>query len=100
MYTRIGSFFEECNILFENQFGFRKNHSTNHALISIVEKIRTNLDNRLYMCGIFVDLAKAFDTVNHEILITKIEHYGIQNSYRDWLKSYLSNRIQYVAIAY
>ena len=99
MYTRIGSFFEECNILFENQFGFRKSHSTDHALISIVEKIRKNLDNRLYTCGVFVDLAKAFDTVNHDILIKKLEHYGIKNSYSDWFKSYLSNRKQYVTIA-
>ena len=98
MYTRIWSFLDECNILFEKQFGFRRNHSTNHALISIVEEIRKNLDNRLYTCGVFVDLEKAFDTVNHEILIKKIEHYGIHNSYKDWLKSYLNNRKQFVTL--
>ena len=71
MYTLISNFLEESEILFEKQFGFRKNHSTNHALISIVEKIRKHLDDKLYTCGVFVDLEKAFDTVNHQILIKK-----------------------------
>lgn len=98
MYNRISIFLEECNILFEKQFGFRKNHSTNHALVSIVEQIRKNLDNKLYTCGVFIDLEKAFDTVNHEILLKKLEHYGICGSYNDWLRSYLNNRKQTVTL--
>ena len=72
MYSRLPKFLEECNILFEKQFGFRNNHSTNHALVNIIEHIKKNLDKKLYTCGVFVDLEKAFDTVNHNILISKL----------------------------
>ena len=85
------------NCIYELQFGFRELHSTNHALFSISEKIRNALDNN-FACGIFVDLQKAFDTVNHEILFKKLEHYGIRGLSNSWFKSYLSNRKQYVTI--
>ena len=98
MYSRLSKFLEECNILFEKQFGFRNNHSTNHALVNIVEHIKKNLDKKLYTCGVFVDLEKAFDTVNHNILINKLEHYGIRGSYNKWLNSYLSQRKQTLTI--
>ena len=92
------NFLEECNILFERQFGFRKKHSTNHALISIVEQIRKNLDDKLYTCGVFVDLEKAFDTVNHNILVKKLDYYGIRGNYNNWINSYLTDRKQYVTL--
>ena len=98
MYSRLSSFLDECNILFEKQFGFRTSHSTGHALINIVEQIKRNLDKKLYSCGVFVDLEKAFDTVNHKILIKKLEHYGIKGSYNNWLSSYLSNRKQFITV--
>ena len=69
MYNRIESFLNVSDLIYQNQFGFRKEFSTNHALLSIVEKIRSNLDNKTYSCGVFADLEKAFDTVNHGILI-------------------------------
>lgn len=75
-----------------------KKHSTNHALVDIVEQIKKNLDNKTYTCGVFVDLEKAFDTVNHNILVEKLEHYGITGSYNSWLKSYLTDRKQTVTI--
>ena len=78
------------------QFGFRKKHSTEHALLSIIEEVRKNLDNGIYSCGVFVDLEKAFDTVNHQILLSKLDHYGIRDNALKWLKSYLSNRKQFV----
>ena len=71
MYNCIWEFLEESNILYEKQYGFRTNHSTTHALLSIIEQIKSNLDRKLYTCGVFVDLEKAFDTVNHKILIEK-----------------------------
>ena len=86
------------NILFSNKFGFRKNNSTSLALIQITEKIKESIDKGKHGCGIFVDLRKAFDTVNHNILLTKMEHYGIRGLALQWFKSYLTNRKQYVYI--
>ena len=69
-----------------------------HALISLTETIRKNLDEGKFACGIFVDLQKTFDTVEHYILLTKLEHYGIRGLANDWFKSYLSDRKQFVSI--
>jgi len=95
MHYRLYNFLQTHNILFKNQFGFRKNTSTSHALIQIVERIRQSIDNKNNNCGIFIDLSKAFDTINHEILLSKMEHYGIRGIALSWFKSYLSNRKQY-----
>ena len=67
------------------QLGFRERHSTNHALISMTETIRNTIDNGNYECGVFIDLKKAIDTVNHSILLKKIEHS------LNWFASYLTN---------
>ena len=84
--------------LYNLQFGFRASHSINHALVSLTEAIKNSLDNRKFGCGIFLDLQKAFDSVNHAILLLKLEHYGIRGIALDWFKSYLSARKQYVII--
>ena len=83
-------------ILFKNQYGFRKNHSTSLALINLYDKISTGFDANEHTVGVFLDLSKAFDTVDHEILISKLEHYGIRGLALDWIKNYLFNRMQYV----
>ena len=83
------------SVIFESQFGFQKGRSTLHSLIEIVENIRNCMDNSMYGCGIFIDLKKAFDTVNHAILINKLEHYGVRGKSLDWFASYLSGRTQY-----
>ena len=98
MFNRIYNFLEKYNNIYKLQFGFRKKHSTIHALIDITENIRTALDNGSYACGIFIDLQKAFDTVNHCILINKLNHHGIRGIANNWFKSYLNNRTQYVSI--
>ena len=85
-------------MIYSKQFGFRSNHSTNHAIISNTEHIRNLLDNGQYVCGIFVDLEKAFDTVNHTVLCEKLNFYGLRGNVNNLLKSYLSNRKQYVSL--
>ena len=77
MYSRIIKFLESNKCFYPLQFRFRKQHSTNHTLINITENIRNALDSGQFACGIFVDLQKAFDTVDHEILLKKLNHYGI-----------------------
>ena len=78
MYKRLVAYLEKVNVLCENQFGFRNNHSAIHALILIADKIQKAIDEGNYACGIFLDLSKAFDTVNHSILLKKLEAYGIR----------------------
>ena len=96
MHKQLYTFLEQHNVLFKNQFGFRKKCSTAHSLIEITEKIRESIDKGKFGCGIFIDLKKAFDTVNHKILLLKLEHYGIRGNTLKWFESYLTNRKQYV----
>ena len=90
--------FSENNIIYPLQFGFRQQYSTFHALISLTEDIRKNVDKGNIVCGIFVDLQKAFDTVENDILLAKLEHYGICGMANNWFKSYLFNGKQFVSI--
>ena len=96
MHKRLYKFLDENNILYDKQYGFRKNNSTIFSLIEITEKIKESIDNNKFGCGIFIDLRKAFDTVNHKILIKKLEHYGVRGSALNWFSSYLNERSQYV----
>ena len=70
--------------MFDNQYGFRKNHSTSHALTNLLDKIATAFDNKMFTIGIFLSLSNAFDTVDHEILFLKLEHYGIRGLALKW----------------
>ena len=79
MYNRITEFVEQYNILYRCQFGFRKNYSTSHALIHLINKISSAIDQRETTVDVFLDLSKAFDTLDHQILFTKLEHYGIRD---------------------
>jgi len=88
----------EHKILNDNQFGFRKNHSTTQAILSITNSIQNAIEENEFSCGIFLDLKKAFDCVNHEILLSKLHHYGTRWVAGKWFYSYLSNRKQYVTI--
>ena len=96
MHKRLYHFLELHNVLCDKQFGFRKNNSTSYALMEITEKIKESIDNGKYGCGIYIDLRKAFDTVNHNILIKKLEHYRVRGILLEWFKSYLNERKQFV----
>ena len=98
IYRRLYKFLELNNILYSLQFGFQENHSIDHALVSLTEAVRNTLDNKRFGCGIFIDLQKAFDTVNHKILLSKLEHYGVRGCALEWFRSYLSDRKQYVSV--
>ena len=90
--------FSENNLIYPLEFGFRQKYSTIHALISLTENIRKNLGEGNIGCGIFADLQKAFDTVEHDTLLWRLEHYDICSLANEWFKSYLSNRKQYVSV--
>ena len=78
LYCRLIKFINKNDILYDLQYDFRNKHSTQHAILDIVKTKHSNMDNRKYSCGIFIDLKKAFDTVNHEILLAKLENYGVR----------------------
>ena len=80
------------------QFVFCQNHSTSYSLIHFTETVKEALDHGKYGCGIFVDLQKAFDTIDHNILLGKLKHYGIRGVAYSWFESYSKDRKQYVSI--
>ena len=98
IYTRLYNYFVTQGLLHKNQFGFRKNNSTSHALNFSVSHVKSALANKESLLGIFIDLSKAFDTINHNILISKLKHYGIRGPILSLLCSYLKNRKQIVSV--
>ena len=98
MHNRLYNFLEKKEIIFSFQFSFRHKYSTTHALIHLVDKIRHKIDKGNYACGIFVDFQKVLDTVDHHILLKKLEYYGVRGISNKWFASCLSNRKQFLSI--
>ena len=98
VYKRLKSFLEVNDVFYESQHGFREKHSTQHAILDIVNKIQGNMDKGMYSRGIFIDLKKAFDTFNHTLLLKKLCHYGVRGIVNDWFSSYLDGRSQVTQI--
>ena len=86
---------QEHNLLFESQYGFRKLHSTDLAALELIDCINKQIDQRKIPFSIFLDLSKAFDTLNHDILMKKLHYHGVRNNTLNWFHSYLTNRAQY-----
>lgn len=94
--TRLISYLEKNKLLTDCQHGFRENHSTETAILQFTEGIYKHLENKHYVAGVFIDLSKAFDSLNHHILLHKLEHIGIRGVPLNLFKSYISDRSQSV----
>ena len=97
MHKRLMGFLNDQKVLYKKQFGFQKT-STAHEVISLTGNIKKATDNKMFVCGVFVDLQKGFDTVNHNILFHKLSHYDIRDIANCSFSSYLSNRKPFITI--
>ena len=91
MYKRLYSFLTKNNIFFDSQYGFRSKRSCKHAILEMVGHLLQVKNDNKHSIGVFLDLLKAFDTLDHLVLITKLERYGIRGLMLNWFTSYLSN---------
>ena len=95
MYNRLYKYLTDNSILYKRQFGFQEGHFTEHAIFQLVDQIRSSFESKQYTLGVFVDFSKAFDTVNHKILTSKLENYGIRGFILLWFISCV-NRTQFI----
>ena len=98
MYNRVYEHMSLHRLLYNKQFGFQKNNSTEHAVLRLVNDITDSFDKCMLTLGVFIDLSKAFDTVNHTILLKKLKYYGITGQCHKWFCSYLEERKQFIEI--
>ena len=92
IYNRPYDHLNSDNILYKKQFGFQKGHSAEHAILQLVDQISNSFEKNLFTLADFIDLSRAFDTVNHNILICKLKNYGIRGKNLEWFEGYVNNR--------
>ena len=97
IYNRLYSFLTSQNLIFSKQFGFRKGHSTSHALNYSVDQLTKSIASGHHTIGIFIDLSKAFDTIDHQKLLVKLDNYGIRGTANNLIESYITKRKQYTS---
>ena len=98
VHTQLFQYFTANNLFYDHQYGFRKQHSTETAILELIDRLHKDLDEKKLPLAIFLDLSKAFDTIDHKILLEKLKHYGILNTELQWFQSYLTERTQFVEI--
>ena len=98
MHYRLTKFLNDHNIIHDSQYGFRSGHSCEHALLEAQSRLAAALDRKKIALLLLIDFSKAFDMVDHGILLSKLEHYGIRNHHLSWFRTYLTNRQQYVHV--
>ena len=99
VYNRIHDFVSKHRLMFKGQYGFRPGYSTELELTDALDSLYNAMDNKMISVGVFLDLSKAFDTIDHQILFSKLSHYGIRGIALDWIKSYLSHRVQFTVFS-
>ena len=97
MYNRVYNHLDCKPLLYEKQFGFQKNNSTEYAILQLTRDITDSFEKGEFILAVFMDLSKAFDTVDHQILIKRLQYYGIDGTALEWFKSYFSNRKHYIS---
>lgn len=96
--ARLDSFVEKHKLLIDCQYGFRDSRSTSMALMELMDELSSAIDEKKFAVGVFIDLKKAFDTTDHDIMLEKMERFGVRRVGLEWLKSYIRNRWQYVKV--
>ncbi len=98
IFKQLYHFFQSNNLFYNSQYGFRSKHSTEFAALEVVDRIVTSMDENDIPINIYIDLSKAFDTLDYDILLQKLSYYGINGTSHDLMKSYLTDRKQFVQI--
>ena len=98
IYNKLFDFLVRYQILFESQYGFRSKRNTTHATLDFIQSIEDAIEDNEFAIGVFCDLSKAFDTLDHKILLEKLDHYGIRGKANEWFSSYLKGRRQYIEL--
>ena len=96
MYKRLYNHLLENQMLYSKQFGFQRGHSTEHAIMQLIDQINSSFEKNHFTLGVFIDLSKAFATVDHDVLITKLENYGVNGNKLRWFQSYFKNHKEYL----